>query len=77
MGVGRGRKGGNPDLYKSGFKSCEDESLIAQVQVMVKPSVKEFLQTLGKDKPQFLRDAIDKAIADLKSQENGGESTAQ
>jgi hypothetical protein len=68
MGTGRGRKGGNPEIANFGFKSSSDESLVAQVQVMVKPSVKEFLQTLGKNKPQFLRDAIDKAIADFKDQ---------
>ena len=59
-----GRPGGNPDFgTKYRFERSGDEPITSHLQLKVTPSMKEKLDKLGKRKAEFIRNAIDKALA--------------
>ncbi|WP_180977077.1 hypothetical protein [Fischerella thermalis] len=53
-----GRPGGNPELEKYQFKAKGNEPLTKLISLRVTDSTMEFLKTLGKDYPEFVRQAI-------------------
>ena len=59
-----GRPGGNPDFgTKYKFARSGDEPITSHLTLKVTPSMKEKLDKLGKRKAEFIRNAIDKALA--------------
>lgn len=56
-----GRPGGNPDLIK--YRYTSDEPKNYKVTVRFTDDVAEFLKTLGKGSPEFIRDAVRAKIA--------------
>ncbi|MEM7579096.1 MAG: hypothetical protein AAF316_04455 [Cyanobacteria bacterium P01_A01_bin.80] len=57
-----GRPGGNPDLKKYQFKAKGDEPLNQKLTLRLTGSMMEFLKSLGKDYPNFVREAIAEKI---------------
>jgi hypothetical protein len=53
-----GRPGGNPDLVKHRFTSDRPEPLTEKLTLRLAGSTMEFLKSLGKDYPEFVRQAI-------------------
>lgn len=62
---GSGRPGGNPDISKHGFQAAGDEPNIYRLNVRIPESLKIRLDPMGKDKNQFVRNAIAKALEEL------------
>ena len=59
-----GRPGGNPEFGKKfKFDAVGEEPLIKHLQLKISPSMKQRLDKLGDRKANFIRDAIDKALA--------------
>lgn len=59
-----GRPGGNPEFgTKYRFPRSGDEPITSHLQLKVTPSMKERLDKLGKRKAEFIREALDKALA--------------
>lgn len=64
-----GRPGGNPELEKHQFKAKGDEPLSEKISVRLTASTKQFLESLGKDYPEFVREAIAEKIERHKAAE--------
>lgn len=64
-----GRPGGNPELEKHQFKAKGDEPLTEKISVRLTASTKQFLESLGKDYPEFVREAIAEKIERHKAAE--------
>jgi hypothetical protein len=62
-----GRPGGNPDLAKFQFQTNREESLDGLLQIRIAPSMKAELDALGKERNDFVREAIAAALARRKS----------
>lgn len=59
-----GRPGGNPEFGKKfKFDAEGEEPLIKHLQLKISPSMKERLDKLGDRKAEFIREALDKALA--------------
>lgn len=59
-----GRPGGNPDFgTKYKFARSGDEPITSHLQVKVTQSMKERLDKLGKNKAEWIRDKLEKALA--------------
>lgn len=72
-----GRPGGNPELEKHQFKAKGDEPLTEKISVRLTPSTKQFLESLGKDYPEFVREAIAEKIERHKAAQTKTETTGQ
>lgn len=60
------RPGGNPDLIVHQFKAAEgEESNNARIAFWAPQSTKDRLDKLGRDKSEFLRRAVARALDDL------------
>lgn len=57
-----GRPGGNPELEKYQFKAKGDEPLSEILNLRITASTMKFLKDLGKDYPNFVREAIAEKI---------------
>ncbi|AFY51348.1 hypothetical protein Nos7524_5658 (plasmid) [Nostoc sp. PCC 7524] len=64
-----GRPGGNPELEKHQFQAKGDEPLTEKISVRLTSSTKQFLESLGKDYPEFVREAIAEKIERHKAAE--------
>jgi hypothetical protein len=68
--MGKGRKGGNPELAEHKFQPAGDESNNVRLNLWIPQSMAEKLQHLGKDKPNFVREAIATALKGLNTEED-------
>ena len=67
-----GRPGGNPDLKTAEYQQAHgyqiqdperEEAFTAQLQLRITPSMQAALKAIGKQKNQFIRDAIAEKLA--------------
>ena len=64
------RPGGNPNIKKYSFTPKGAQAKTEQLLIRVDAEVKEFLnKRFGENKSDFLREVINKAIAELKASE--------
>jgi hypothetical protein len=61
------RPGGNPVLKEHQF-SCDGEPNTERLSLWIKPSVMEKLKALGKEKNNFIRSSIEKALKEIEDQ---------